>query len=296
MRFDLTDLHLFVAVVDAGSITHGAAAAGLSLPAASERLRAMEAAGGVALLDRGRRGVEPTEAGLALLHHARLVLHQMAELRGDLGRHARGLRASVRVLANTAALAEVLPDRLAPWLAAHPQVDLDLRERQSPDIARSLLSGFAEIGILSQAASAEGLLAHPFALDRLVVVVDPGHALAAQRRPGFGEVLDFPLVTLAEGALQAHLEAQAARLGRRLRSRLAVRGFEAICRLVGAGVGPGIVPESAARRVRRAAGIRVLPLADPWATRRLVVATRADAPLTRAAGSLFAHLAQAAGG
>lgn len=55
MRFDLTDLRLFLAVVEAGSITHGAAAANLSLAAASERLRDMEAVGGVSLLDRGRR-------------------------------------------------------------------------------------------------------------------------------------------------------------------------------------------------------------------------------------------------
>ncbi len=55
MRFDLTDLRLFLAVADAGSITHGAADAGLSLPAASERLRDMERTGGVRLLERGRQ-------------------------------------------------------------------------------------------------------------------------------------------------------------------------------------------------------------------------------------------------
>ena len=71
MRFDLIDLRLFLAVVDAGSITHGAAEAGMSLPAASERLRDMEAAGEVLLLRRGRRGVSPTEAGEALAYHAR---------------------------------------------------------------------------------------------------------------------------------------------------------------------------------------------------------------------------------
>ncbi|RZM25885.1 MAG: LysR family transcriptional regulator, partial [Sphingomonas sp.] len=76
MRFDLTDLRLFLAVVDAGSITHGAADVGLSLPAASERLRDMEATGEVVLLRRGRRGIAPTEAGEMLAHHARTILHQ----------------------------------------------------------------------------------------------------------------------------------------------------------------------------------------------------------------------------
>ncbi len=75
MRFDLTDLRLFLAVVEAGSITHGAADVGLSLPAASERLRDMEATGDVSLLKRGRRGIAPTEAGEMLAHHARTILH-----------------------------------------------------------------------------------------------------------------------------------------------------------------------------------------------------------------------------
>lgn len=91
MRFDLIDLRLFLAVADAGSITHGAAEIGLSLPSASERLREMEVTGGVRLFERKRRGVVPTEAGSALLHHARLILHQMAQMRGEIGQYAKGV-------------------------------------------------------------------------------------------------------------------------------------------------------------------------------------------------------------
>ena len=129
MRFDFVDLRLFLAVVDAGSITHGAIAAGLSLPAASERLRAMEIASGVKLLERGRRGVSPTNAGEALAHHAALVQRQMAQMRGELDEHAKGLRTVIRLMAPTAAITEFLPERLAPWMAANPHTDVDLRER-----------------------------------------------------------------------------------------------------------------------------------------------------------------------
>jgi molybdate transport repressor ModE-like protein len=132
MRFDLTDLRLFLAIVEAGSITHGAAEAGLSLSAASERLRDMEAIREIMLLSRGGRGVAPTEAGEILAHHARTILHQMARMRGDIGQYARGLRASVRIFANTAATTEFLPGRLAPWMTAHPQIDVELKERQAP--------------------------------------------------------------------------------------------------------------------------------------------------------------------
>lgn len=291
MRFDLTDLRLFLAVVDAGSITHGAAEAGLSLPAASERLREMEAAGEVRLLDRGRRGAQPTEAGAALAHHARLILHQMAQMRGELGHYAKGLRATVRLLANTASLTECLPARLAPWMAAHPQVDIALKERQSTEIARGIAAGFADIGILSDAALGPGLLCQPFATDRLVLVAAAGHALAGKARIRFADLLDQPFIGLAEGALQAHLEAQAAALGARLKIRVKLRGFEAICHMAGAGVGLGIVPETAARRCRSSARIAILRLAEDWALRHLSVCMRAEAEPTPAARSLFAHLA-----
>jgi DNA-binding transcriptional LysR family regulator len=291
MRFDLTDLRLFLAVVDAGSITHGASDAGLSLPAASERLREMEAAGEVVLLERGRRGVTTTEAGEALAHHARTILHQMAEMRGEIGRHAKGLRATVRILANTAAITEILPARLAPWMAAHSQVDVELRERQSPEVAKSIAAGFAELGILSSAVETPGLELRPFAIDRLVVVATRGHPLSEKPQLPFADLLDHHFVSLVGGALQEHIDAQASKLGAKLKTRVALRSFDGICRMAGDGVGIGIVPETAARRCKRSTQISVLPLQDEWATRRLSICARSEKTLTPLARDLFQHLA-----
>jgi len=290
MRFDLTDLRLFLAVVDAGSITHGAANAGLSLPAASERLRDMEAAGEVTLLTRGRRGVTPTEAGEALTHHARTILHQMAQMRGELGQYAQGLRATVRVFANTAAITEFLPRLLAQWMGAHPQADVELKERQSSEIARSVAAAFAEIGILSRAVETGDLVLRPFAIDRLVVVAARGHALAKGRPVCFADLLAHRFIRLADGALQDHIDAHAMRLGTTLKSRVALRSFDGICRMAGEGVGIGIVPESAARRYRLSAKISIIRLQDEWATRRLSVCARRECDLTPPARSLFEHL------
>jgi len=85
MRFDLTDLRLFENIVEAGSITRGAAQTHMTLASASQRVLGMEADLGTPLLLRSRQGVQPTEAGRTLAHHARLVLQQMACLRGELG-------------------------------------------------------------------------------------------------------------------------------------------------------------------------------------------------------------------
>ncbi|MDR3436594.1 LysR family transcriptional regulator [Telmatospirillum sp.] len=290
MRFDLTDLRLFLAVVDAGSITHGAAEAGLSLPAASERLRDMEAVGEVELLERGRRGVKPTEAGEALAHHARLILGQMTRMRSELGEYAKGLRAVIRVLANTAATTEFLPERLATWMATHPQIDVKLRERQSMEIARSIAAGLADIGILSDAADTDALHLQPFAIDRLVVVTALDHPLAAMTRVRFAELVDQHFIGLAAGALQDHIDAHAATIGVRLKFRVKLRTFDGICQMVGKGVGIGIVPETVARRYKRRVQIALVPLADEWATRQLSVCVRRNDELAPPAKSLFEHL------
>ena len=293
MRFDLTDLRLFLAVADAGSITHGAADAGLSLPAASERLRDMELSGGVRLLERGRRGVTLTVAGEALAHHARLISRQMAMMRGELGEYGTGLRSTLRVLANTAAMAELLPLRLAGWMAANPRIDLDLKERQSIEIARSVAAGFADFGILSAAAAQDGLELRPFAEDRLVVVVARQDDLVRMRQVRLADLAGRYFIGLSGSALQDHIAAQAAAMGMALRYRVRLRSFEAICHMAGAGVGIGIVPETAARRMKRTSGIAIIRLTDGWALRRLSVCIRVGTELSAPAQSLFRHLTEA---
>src|SRR5258705_11718680 len=104
MRFDLVDLQLFIAVADSRSITRGALRAHLALASASARIKGLEAALGVSLLKRGRRGIELTAAGESLLDHARIIIHNAEAMRGDIAAYASGVRASVQLLANTPGL------------------------------------------------------------------------------------------------------------------------------------------------------------------------------------------------
>ena len=268
MHFDLTDLRLFLHVAETGSITAGAARSGLALASASARVRGMEEQAGVPLLERGRRGVEPTPAGRTLLHHARLVTGQVERMRGELGEYARGLKGHVRLLANTAAAAEFLPEILAAFLAANPNVDVDLDERPSPEVARAVAEGAAEVGIAADHADFLGLQAMPFREDRLVLVVPRGHALAGRRRVAFAEALGGEFVGLSgDSALGEHLAGHAARTGARIRTRVRVRGLDAACRMVALGAGVAVVPEAAARRWKGEGALALVPLEDPWAER-----------------------------
>ena len=292
MRFDLTDLRLFLAVADTGSITHGAAEVGLSLPAASERLRDMEAAGQVMLLERGRRGVTLTEAGEALVHHARTVMRQMADMHSELGLHAKAMRTAIRVAANTAAITEYLPAKLAVWMAENPRIDVELKERQSTDIARAVLRGFVEIGILSDAADTTGLERVPFAKDQLVLITAKHHRLASYKQVSFPDILQEQFIGLSAGALQEHIESQASRLGGRLKIRTRLRTFEGVGHMVASGAGIAIIPQTAAQRLRKTLPIATVAISDAWARRNLVIAVRSREELTAAARSLVDHLAE----
>src|SRR5476649_151322 len=180
MRFDLTDLRLFLHVADSGSITAGARLAHLALPSASERIRGMEAMLDTPLLLRERRGVQATDAGRALLHHARLITRQVDAMQADLAEFAGGLKGRVRLLCNTSAMTEFLPDALAGFVATHPQLTIDLEERLSREIVQAVVDELADIGIVSDAADHAALQTFPFRDDPLVLAMAPDHPLARQ--------------------------------------------------------------------------------------------------------------------
>ena len=291
MRFDLVDLSLFRHVVEAGSITHGAERAHLALAAASTRIRQMEEALGASLLTRGRQGVTPTQAGRTLLQHARTILAQSERLREDLGAYAGGVAGQVRVLSNTNALTEFLPETLSAFLAAHPNVSVDLEERLSDEIVGLIAEGVADIGVVAGTVDPGRLETFPYRSDRFVLVVARDHALARRAKIEFAEVLDHDFVGLDRAsALQRFLADKATRVGRSIRLRIQLRSFDGVCRLVERNVGVGIVPETTVHRTERNMAITSVRLSDPWALRELTICVRDETALPPYARQLVDHL------
>jgi DNA-binding transcriptional LysR family regulator len=291
MHFDLTDLSLFRHVVEAGSITHGAERAHLALAAASTRIRHMEESLGAPLLLRSRQGITPTPAGRTLLQHARAMLAQAARLREDLGAYAGGLAGQVRILSNTNALTEFLPEALSAFLATRPQVSIDLEERLSDEIVGLVAEGVGEIGIVAGTVDTGGLQTFPFRSDRLVLVVPFDHALASRPEVAFADVLHHDFVGLDRAsAIQRFLADKASRIGDPLKLRVQLRSFDAVCRMVECNVGLGIVPETTAQRASKTMRIALIRLADPWALRDLTICTRRLEDLPPFARQLVEHL------
>ena len=291
MRFDLIDLSLFRHIVEAGSITHGAARANLALGAASTRVRHMEETLGAPLLTRGRQGVAPTQAGRALLAHARTILSQAERLREDLGAYAGGLAGQVRLLSNTNALAEFLPEALSSFLASHPNISVDLEERLSDEIVGLIAEGVGDIGIVAGTVDTGALETYPFRKDKFVLVVSRGHPLAGRKSVPFAETLDQNFVGIdRSAAIQRFLADKASRIGKTLRLRIQLRSFDAVCHLVESNVGIGIVPETTARRAAKTIDIGIIALADAWAVRDLTICVRKLDGLPAYARELVTHM------
>lgn len=299
MRYDLTDLRLFLQAVAAGSFSEGARRANISISALSERMKNLEIEAGTALFLRRARGSELTPAGQEFALLARSVLLQAERLEGTVASWRSRLSGSIRLLTNSNAISSFLPEILARFLVRYPDVELTVREAISDDIAHSVRMGEADLGVVAGTADLDGLSVKPFRTDRLIVLVPVGHRLAKRRRLAFAEIVGEPFIGLNEdAAIERYLNSHAVRLGRTMNSRIRLRSFDGIARVVAANAGIAIVPASVMARPLDL-GTETLELSDPWARRDLVICrlpvrprpevARLEEELTAADTTMHAH-------
>lgn len=275
MHFDITDLKLFLAISEEGSLTRGAEKTHLSAASASVRIRNLEESINARLLYRSSQGVALTPAGETLRHHARQLLNQMAVMRSDMQEHGKGIKGLVRIFASITAVAEYLPPLLSRYLAQYSDVDIDLREYPSPEIVRSVLEGKTDLGIVAGSITTDSLELLPFRTDRLVLVAPVDHPLAERKSVSFAESMAYAQISLPEGTgMYEFIRRQAEQAGSALKIRIQVGNFETFCRMVEAQVGIGVMPYSAASRLGQLHRFAIIDLNDLWSLRRLHLCAR----------------------
>ena len=290
-RLDLVSLSLFAMVARTGSISEGAKLANLAVGAASKRMTELEAGLRVSLLDRHSRGVRLTPAGRALLAHARRILGDVDGMAAELSDYADGLTGRVQLWANTSAVTQFLPQEIVGFTAANAGIRIELEEANSSDVVSAVLDGRADFGILADRIPSAGLQLLPYREDRLVLVVPQGHALGKRQRIAFAEALEFDFVSLARGtSLAQRLEAETSALGKRLRLRIQVRSFDAMCMMVAAGLGVAVLPHDAVLPHLRSMKLRKIELTDDWVHRQLLIAVRDLQQLALPARRLIEYL------
>lgn len=277
MRLDLTSLNLVLAIADTRSITRGAEREHLALAAASKRLSDLESRLGVALFERHARGVEPTEAGRALVRHVRSLHAQLHALESEVVEFSRGIKGHLRIAANAGAISECLPPDLAAFSQAHPQIRISLEDQTSAEVQAAVAEGRADVGFCVAPLLDNRLATRVYRRGALAAIVPAGHALARRKAVRFAALLDHDIVGLHHGAAVHELmRAEAEGAGRPLKARLQVRGFDAIAQLVEAGLGVAVMPAAVAQRFAQLFAIKVLALDEPWAERDYLLVVRAQ--------------------
>jgi DNA-binding transcriptional LysR family regulator len=287
MRFDWTDLRVFLHACETGSMTQAANRSNLTLAAVSARIRALEEGVGIPLLRRHARGVVATPAGEALARHARLLFHQREVLRRDVSPSRPSGITQTLVLANSSAMVRPLARVVGHVLGCDAASRIAVRESSSEVTVHALHAGTADVGVVTDAAHTDGLITQPLGPDPLVLVAPPNHVLASRDAIRFEEALAFQWIACGEAsALHTHLVMHAFQAGRALEVRADVPSAQGVLELVASGWGVGVLPRAVLHRLGAALQIAVIPLSESWAQRQLLVC-RSPQPRTASAAAVF---------
>ncbi len=288
-HFDLQSLRVFLQVALTGSLTRAAEKSHMTLSALSKRIAELERTADCSLFTRHPRGLELTPAGTELVHHARAVLDAVNRMAFAMGDFAIGVRGNVRIWANTSAITQFLPQDLASFVRAQPLVRISLEEKTSEQVIAAVADGEADLGIFADNIPSSKLEKYLYRRDRLMLLVPDDHPLAARTEIAFEETLDYDIVGLNQGSsLLQRLTEAAAGLERALRLRIQVSSFDAICRMIEAGLGIGVLPEGVLRAGN--SGLHAIRLTDGWAHRSLWLGVRSKSALVPEAVKLLEHL------
>lgn len=290
-RVDFVTLRLFCAVAQTGSITKGAERCHLALSAASRRMSDFEAASKAVLMERTAQGIRLTPAGHVALQHAMRLFQGFELFSNELCEYSSGSRGHVRLWANMSALVEFLPSALADFLKRYPETRVDVEEQLTGDIVRAVVEGVADVGIFVAGAPTHGLTVQPYQTDQLVVLCSQAHPLAAHDEVDFKQCLSHDFVGLNRGSSLLNTITTAAQdAGFPLRLRVQVRSFDAMCEMIAANLGIGVLPLGTCERKLQPWGLKAVTLRDAWAQRQLLIATSASRTLSGSSALLVDYL------
>lgn len=291
MNIDPLSLKLFVAIVEEGTIAAAAEREHIAASAVSKRVSELESSFRTPLLRRTNKGVMPTDAGITLLHLARGVLNDLSNMALQISEYSSGVRGHVRLCANISSINQFLPREIRSFMELHPQIHIHLEENVSEAIIRAVADSSADVGIVTAVTQQHDLEFLPYHSDRLIVITPKEHPLAQRKTITFSETLEYDYVGLRVGSsLHRQIIRSAEHLGKPIKLRIQVGSFDALCLMVEAGLGIGIVPKGAAKPYFKGLRLHPIELDEPWANRELKICVRALEQLPVAAQMFVKHL------
>ncbi|MDX6439023.1 MAG: LysR family transcriptional regulator, transcriptional activator of the cysJI operon [Gaiellaceae bacterium] len=246
---DTRQLAAFVAVVERRSFSQAAERLGVTQPAVSLQVRALEKRLGTQLLDRSGRRVEPTEAGLRLYRGAQRLLSLEEQLLDELAGEGEGeLGGELQLGASTGPAAIVVPLLLCEFQRVHPGVKISLTVSDTQSVVERVAARELELGIVGAARRHRSVRFEPFFDDEVILACPPSHPFAG-RTVSLEELRGENLIVMQEGAgVRQIVEDELRAIGTRLRDldvRLELGLQESVRSAVQAGYGVAFISRSA---------------------------------------------------
>ena len=284
---DTRQLAAFCAVVEKRSFSQAAERLGVTQPAISLQVRALEERVGRRLLDRSGRRVEPTEAGRTLYRSAQRMLHAEEQLFDELAREETGeLHGTLAIGASTGPGAHLVPLLLCEFPRAHPALRVSLSIFDTQTVIEQVADRELELGVVGALRRHRSLEFEPLALDEIVLAVPPGHRFAG-RSVALDELRREPHIVMQDGAgVRQVIEEELRDAGLRLReldARLELGLQESVKSAVAAGYGVAFISRTAIEGELGAGTLAAARVEGLEPTRQIYVVRAGARALTRAA-------------
>lgn len=292
-QVDLFTLKLFLSVVEEGQVGRAAARENIAASAATKRVQDLEGIVGVPLFERNPRGVVPTAAGLVLARHLTQVFGIFEDMRRDISEFTEGVRGMVRVASTGGIIFQYLSRELAEFARGFPQVEIDLRDSgANGEVLRAVTQGEVDVGVFAAAPDMrdEAFDGVEYRTDRLIAVVPIAHPLAQRYSVKITDLLAHSFIAIAPTtSIMANVRQAAASAGIEFKPKYTVHHVYAAASLVRANQGVTIQPDHMLTP-QDLEFVRVVPLDEPWAARRLLIATPPGRSVSVATRNFIAQL------
>jgi len=281
-RIDVFTLRLFLSVVEEGQIGRAAARENIAASTATKRIQDLEEIAGIALLDRGAKGVVPSAAGAVMVRHARSIVDSIERLRVEIAAFNDGREGKVTVSSARSIIDPFLTGEFSGFSREYPLVELDVHEVDNSEILEMVARGDADIGVFAKEPrlAIDELRTIPFREDRLVAVVPRSHGFAGRDHVSFSDLMAENIIALK--ALMGAFATAAKRAGIRFNPHFNVKSPELAVNLVRDGFGVAILPEGLLGP-ENLDNVASVGLDEVWARRIIHIAVSRSRPLSPAA-------------
>lgn len=290
-KIDLTTLRLFVAVCQEKNIARAAERECIAPSAVSRRIAEIEHSIGLPVIHRESRGISVTPVGETVLRHAQDIIASLERLAAELSQFETGAKGRVQIVGNLSSIVQFLPEDLAAFQRVFPDVDIQLEEQTSQNVLRHVEELNFDLGICNMIPGVERYEHLPYRTDHLFLMVPRQHRLAQMPAVRMEDFVDESFVGLGdEAALTRLLSQQAEARGAALHVKIRVGSLDALCRMVHVRLGIAVVPQYIGELYINTLNVRLVPIQEDWAVRKLVVIFRQRERLSAAAQSLLSFL------